>query len=61
MIHNAADITTLHALGFKVVVWRHSSIAWVDVIPHRGESLAMGIKGQFRSDSLNAKLNRVLA
>ena len=61
MTHNAADITTLRALGFKVAIWRHSDIAWVDVIPHRGESLTLGIQGQFRSDALTAKLDRVLA
>jgi len=61
MTHNAADITTLRALGFKVAIWRHSNIAWVDVIPHRGESLTMGISGQFSSDALNARLNRVMA
>jgi hypothetical protein len=61
MTHNAADITALHALGFRLAIWRHANIAWVDVIPHHGASLTMGISGQFRSDALTRKLSQVLA
>lgn len=61
MTHNAADITALHALGFRLAIWRHAGIAWVDVMPHRGKSLTMGIKGQFRADALTRRLSQVLA
>ena len=55
--HNAADITVLRALGFKLAIWRHARVAWVDVIPYRGESLTMGLKGQYDADTLTRALN----
>jgi hypothetical protein len=57
---NTADITLLRALGFKLVLWRHSNVAWVDVIPHRDQSLTLGINGQYCPQSLSGKLARVL-
>lgn len=59
--HNAADITALRALGFKLAIWSHAGVAWVDVIPHRGKSLSMGIEGQYAADALTRALNRRLA
>jgi hypothetical protein len=61
MTHNAADITALYALGFRLAIWRSGGTAWVDLIPHRGASLAMGIRGQFTAQALHNRLNRVLA
>lgn len=59
--HNAADITFLRAMGFRLAIWRHANVAWVDVIPHSGQSLTLGIQGQYCPLSLNNKLNAVLA